>query len=403
MRAEDVLFPEVYEQNKKNLAGLKQELKKDLWVMCLGAGVSISAGLPNWYRLLAKITAQLIPLEFSNAFKFKIDQNDLNLAYLKGVCRFKENLVWDEEFVKKMENALSGDYWETFSKINVLEAAEYIRNFIADGADFSGKGEDRQKENINWYMNYFIQEACHVNVSINNLEDKTLGAVARLMTDNAVPVYNVITYNYDNLLETYLRDVEKCRPEKVHSITKKDDLRDFEVHQSEKDTTDDWNIYHVHGRIPVIQYPGEEQSESVVLTESDYYQEERINYSWVNIVQSYAIARANLIFVGFSGADYNFRRIIKYVNQDKMKAHKRYIFFAIDDVVNAVLCNEKDMDTCIEKMRDSATGEYAFEKLLINHLIHAQTLYWKKHGLNVIWTSISELAGDLDSLHDSLV
>lgn len=44
-------------------------------------------------------------------------------------------------------------------------------------------------------------------------------------------------------------------------------------------------------------------------------------------------------------------------------------------------------------------SKYAFEKMFINYLVHAQTLYWKNHGLEVIWSSHEELPGVLESLY----
>lgn len=108
------------------------------------------------------------------------------------------------------------------------------------------------------------------------LRTPTLGAMAGLMkTDKDDLIYNVITYNYDNLLEVYLRNISGCRPEEVHSTVKGDDLRDFGNREG-------WNIYHVHGRIPVMEHEKEPMSGRVILTESDYYLEEQINYSWTN-------------------------------------------------------------------------------------------------------------------------
>lgn len=399
MKTEDVLFPEVLKQNNKQILELKDEIRSGEWMMCLGAGISISAGLPNWFGLLAKITARLLPLERSEAYYGEKEKE----AYDKDLEEFYKELGNDPVFFQKMEAAYDGAYEKTFAGINVLEAAEYIRNFLALSVKTPNAAEDEESKNlqkrIDWYMNYFISEACRSEIDLKSekIRKSTLGAVAGLMKNekNSI-IHSVITYNYDNLLETYLRDVCGCNKNAVHSIVKKDELRDF-------DEKTEWNIYHVHGRIPVIEYPGEEMSDSVILTESDYYREERVNYSWTNILQSYAIARANLMFIGFSGADYNFRRIIKYVKQEEILSHERYIFFSIDDIVSAVLVkeakNKQDVEKCIEIMNRSVDSEYAFEKLFINYMIQAQTQYWKNHGLKVIWSSHDELPGVLESLH----
>lgn len=400
MKTSEILFSRVNKENQKVLEELKEKLKKAEeganWMLCLGAGVSISVGLPDWYKLLAKITAQLLPMPGSCGSNVS--------AYFKDVEQFYKEITYDQTFLDKMDASLKGEYRATFENINVLEAAEYIRNFIEWSLRYPGEGIDEDerclRERIDSHMNFLIQQACikemNINPSNDAIQKKTLAAVARLMkSEKDHLIHNAITYNYDNLLETYLREICGCRDERVHSIVKRDELRDFGDQM-------DWNIYHVHGRIPVVPYPGEEMSESVILTESDYYQEEQINYSWINILQSYAMLRANLIFIGFSGTDYNFRRIIKYVSQENAMPHERFIFFSVNDIVNAVFSKElklgKKIEDCIKIMQETSS-QYSFEKLFINYLINAQSVYWEKHGLKVIWSSHEQLYDDLEFLH----
>ncbi|MCM1261878.1 MAG: SIR2 family protein [Butyrivibrio sp.] len=414
MKTEDILLPNMYTTNQQALKGLRAALSHEEWMMCLGAGVSISAGLPDWYALIAQITARLLSIEMAQkhqnnnasvtpaAIDGSSTINSFGDSYYDDISKIYGTGSFDSEFFTKIQQSINGDYRKVFEKINVLETAEYLRNFIKNMISGLGESidEDRLEKQVSWYMNYFIQDVLKSKVTaINSKEvrNSTLGAVARLMKKGRTSIIrNVITYNYDNLLEEYLRKNCKCPESKLHSIVKSDELRDLSLPK-------EWNIYHVHGRIPVFEHPDEPMSETVILTETDYYKEERINYSWTNIVQSYAIARANLIFIGFSGTDYNFRRIIKYVNQENLKAQQRYIFFLVDDIVASIFRKETDkgmeLSACIAEMVDNTNNCYTFEKIFINYLINAQTLYWKNHGLKVIWSSIAELPTDLESLH----
>ena len=380
MRTADILFPGINENNNKVLCELKEKLneskKDEIWMLCLGAGVSMSVGLPNWYKLLAKITAQLLPMTGSN------DNDCSESAYYRDVFQFLYGLDYDNTFLKKISDSYNGEYHATFESINVLECAEYIRNFIELSLKYSDEDNDNEvvfRKRIDSYMNYLIEQACMTDITVDKsneeIKNTTLAAVARLMkSDKDEIIHNVITYNYDNLLETYLRRICDCKEDEIHSIVKGDELRDFGEQK-------EWNIYHVHGRIPIIPHPGEEMSDSVILTESDYYQQEKINYSWISVLQSYAMLRTNMIFVGFSGSDYNFRRIIKYVNQENAMTHERYIFFSVNDIVYAVFARElkngKKIEDCIRDMNKSHS-EYSYEKMFINYLIHAQSVYWKK-------------------------
>lgn len=398
MKTKDILFPNVYCSNRDSLEDLKKALTKGEWMLCLGAGVSISAGLPTWYSLIGQLTAQILPIEVA-----LIHQNN-NDSYYKDVSDLLDCSLNNTDFINKIQDPIANNYQDVFKGINVLEAAEYIRNSIKKMIKDLGnndEGGDLLEKHINWHMSQFIQKTCKANF-LNNLESEevkksTLGAVARLMksSDDSL-IHNAITYNYDNLLEEYLRTVSGCPSSKVHSIVKDDELQDLSA-------TDEWNIYHVHGRIPVCDHPDETLSETVILTETDYYKEESISYSWTNIIQSYSIVRANLIFIGFSGTDYNFRRIIRHVEQEKIKSHHRYIFFLVDDIVSAVFSKETDkgnkLSDCIREMSENDHESFTYEKFLINYMIHAQTVYWESHGLTVIWSSIEELASDLDNLH----
>lgn len=428
MKVQDILFEKMYQNNENRLRELKKYLKNTdsngEWSLCLGAGVSISAGLPDWYGLLARITAQIIPDEIL----FKLQHNTIALqtnvsesgdmesaeseqlddsqAFQADVENFYKNLDTagtDKEYLEKHEAAQSGKYKYVFENINVLESAEYVRNYIdqlLQPENSSKENEGTAERNINWHINYFIRQSClhslKYSMDSEEMKKSALGAAARLLkSDTDSIIHDVITYNYDNLLEEYLRVNCGCDVDKVHSVIKTDILPQFGDQEA-------WNIYHVHGRIPVFNCEKETMSKEVILTESDYYKEERINYSWTNTIQSYVLGRANVIFIGFSGTDYNFRRLLKYIRRDRNNAHKRYIFFSVDDIVNAVFGGLEKADGSVSqciKIMNQNNGRYAYEKLMINYLIHAQTIYWFKNGIEVIWSSHEELPYNLDSLH----
>lgn len=406
MKTKDILFSNVYKENQENLKYLKNKLneKQKNWVLCLGAGVSISVGLPNWYELLAKISARILP----PAGEKELPGMEKSEAYYKDVEEFYERLSPNNSFWDKLADAFDGEYVDAFASINVLEAAEYVHNYLNRSLEYSNNDEKMNggifRKRVNFQMNRLIQQACSIDLNVDATNDElkktTLAAVAKLMkSEKEELIHSAITYNYDNLLEAYLRNICGCDHKKVHSIVKTDEVRGFE-------NSEEWNIYHVHGRIPVVPYEGEGMSESVILTESDYYQEEQINYSWTNILQSYAMLHSNLIFIGFSGTDYNFRRLIKYVNQENSILQERYIFFSVDDIVKSVFkrenANGKKLEECISNI-NADNSDCAFEKFFINYLIQAQTVYWEQHGLKVIWSSHEDLFTDLESLHQTSI
>ena len=91
MKITDILFSEIADENQKILMQLKKELEKRAeknWILCLGAGVSISVGLPNWYMLLAKISARILPL--ANSMDTVDGMKDE--SFYKGVQSFFRDL-----------------------------------------------------------------------------------------------------------------------------------------------------------------------------------------------------------------------------------------------------------------------------------------------------------------------
>ena len=405
MKVKDILLKNVKDKNDKKLEQLKNRLtaeenneekdsgqrKKTEWMLCLGAGVSISVGLPNWYKLLATVTAQLLPTSERSS---PIEEFD------KDVKEFYDKYGYNDlEFIRKWEKALQGEYEDVFHEINLLEAGEYIRIYLKK--DLGGSKEENQGEEfekrVNYTLNRYIGEACKFDKEITeeSLKDTTLLAVARLMkTENDALIHNAITYNYDNLLEASLRRICKCPEERVHSIIKEHKLPGLAG-------ANDWNIYHVHGRIPAVDEEKEPMSAKVILAESDYYEEEQVNYSWTNVLQSYGMLRTNMIFLGFSGADYNFRRLVKHIEKEKRDRQQYYIFFSVDGIVKSVFSKylkKFSLDQCIEDMKNGR--KYAYEQLFINYLIDIQTTYWNNHGFQVIWSSHEQLSCDLERLHE---
>lgn len=74
---------------------LKNMTQQGNWMMCLGAGVSISVGLPNWYKLLAQISARILP----SADCEILANNEQSKNYYEGVKKFYENLPENNTFL----------------------------------------------------------------------------------------------------------------------------------------------------------------------------------------------------------------------------------------------------------------------------------------------------------------
>lgn len=104
-------------------------------------------------------------------------------------------------------------------------------------------------------------------------------------------VDQVITFNYDDLVETALIQ-EKIS---VHSIFDRS-------HYSGSD----FPVYHVHGMIPQTR----EIESTPVLSEKEYHTLYKESFHWSNVVQLQALSSSTCFFIGLSMNDPNLRRLL---------------------------------------------------------------------------------------------
>lgn len=382
MNLKDVLLYEIFKLNQQNIEKLKINLNKNEknvpWAFCLGAGVSISCGLPDWAKLLAMISGKLLK-SYSKSYESKNQ-------WMKVMAEAIQSTLKNNKLVKKMERAASGDAANIYSGVDLLELAEYIRTMIREQL----RSDDEAL--FNEVLRDYIHECYNIELDsdgeMTGYETSTLKAVTEIMEKKKIR--RAITYNYDDLLEIAL----KRDGNKVESIVP-DEQKEF----VEDDSI--YKIYHCHGLVPVnkAEIGKKGNCSKIILTETSYYNEESSNYSLANVLQAYSMNYCNLIYVGFSGADYTFRRIIRGMGQDGNKV-KHYIFFCVDDIVNMVYeGTDKKLkrEDFIGRMKER-DEEFDYERLMINQIVVSKTLYWEEKGMDVIWSTWEELSQMLMSL-----
>lgn len=372
MNLKDVLLDEIFTLNQENIEELKKNLenKRASWAFCLGAGVSISCGLPDWSKLLAMINGKLLN-SYSNLL---VLQNKL----LKIMSETIRNTAKNSGFADKLNGAAQGDATGMYRGIDSLEMAEYIRTMVKEQLQI-GNEEALIDEALCEYIQDCYNVQWESDGKIKGYDNSTLHAVIEVMKSKNIR--RAITYNYDDLLEISLKRDNK----KVESIVP-GDQREF----VEDDNT--FKIYHCHGLVPVKDSAGTKSvySSKIILTETSYYNEESSNYSLANVLQAYSMNYCNLLYVGFSGADYTFRRIVRGINREENKI-KHYIFFCVDDIVKMVyegIDKKLSQDDFISKLKEK---EFDYERLVINQMVVSKTLYWEEKGMNVIWSTWEEL------------
>lgn len=106
MNEEKLLLDEVAELNSGNIEKLKKGLHKDEWTLCLGAGVSRSAGLPDWYTLLSKMMARLMCLDVGSDFGCSKDED--GWEYRQAKVNLVRQCGKSADYKSKLADALEG-------------------------------------------------------------------------------------------------------------------------------------------------------------------------------------------------------------------------------------------------------------------------------------------------------
>ena len=211
----------------------------------LGAGVSIDAGLPKWQDLLKGV--------FEN-------QNDKPYAYVSDA-----NI---EAILEACDNS------------NIV-AGRYAFNGFDDGDKFKGRIKD-----------VLYQE----KKPSSGLVDAICDAI---VDDAGEKIGNIVTYNYDDLIETRLDE----KGYKEYNS----------VYGKNRNTSKRLQIYHVHGMIP---QRGSIDS-TPILSEKDYHDLYRNNHNWANVVQLYSMNTMTCFFIGLSLTDPNLRRLLDFSYSDE--------------------------------------------------------------------------------------
>lgn len=381
MKLQDVIINDIFDLNCKKLEELKERLNNKKidgtsWAFCLGAGVSISCGLPDWTKLLAMLNGKLL-LSYPES-----SDKELLKIMGKAIGEIEKN----ESFTKKIDEAAMGKAIDIYRNIDSLELAEYIGTLLRETAEIKDDG-NLFDEILSEYIRGCYGDVCDTSGNINGYNNSILQSIVEVMKQREIK--RAVTYNYDDLLEVALKregnDVETILPGDQKEYAEDDHV---------------YRVYHCHGLIPIDIKTGY-RTNKIILTETSYYSEERNNYSLSNVLQAYSMNYSNLLYIGFSGADYTFRRIIRGLDRDG-NGIKHNIFFSVNDIVYMVFEGIKDKklskEEFVERIKDRGNKEYDYERLIINQILVSKTLYWEEKGMNVIWSTWEELPHMLKSL-----
>lgn len=388
MRLSDLkepLYDEVEKLRQESIKDLKNAYKKEKIALVLGAGIDVPLGLPDWNRLLSMCFGMTLAMgafsqkNYEEVHKqLQSDRMGLQREQIKGCI---------QALVKEGDNRIKAPISNM-----ALENGQYFLNCMdiyKDETSLAMKNESAVSKSL---YKQLIGNCLQPVYSLTEKKDgiflsRILRACAKMVKEGKVT--EVVTYNYDTLLETCLEEIE--------------DIHDYMDHvdaESLTDSTGKINIYHVHGCIPtkvkitdkkIAKLCGK-ASEDIVLSENDYYEIEKYPYDWRNVVQAKLLLQNHCLFLGFSGDDYNFRRILKLQPKQKDKRTKRhYQMIALDGIW-------KDISREVEKIEKDNAKQQIMKQAMLNYYLDMRQRYLADYGIQPIWTTYEQLGDTLEAI-----
>lgn len=293
--------------------------KNESLVMVIGAGASAAYGLPDWNTLLQKLLLITIKTEDEEA------DADNGGTYEKA-----------------------GILARTFSRIfepNSLIAARYLHNYFRKKNPRSTLAfENAIRDGL--YSEFKRQEDSELLKEIRQF------CIAAGRSPN---LDSIITYNYDNLIEQCLSNIDVDIPyAPIYA-------------RGMKNKRHELPIYHVHGYLP---QEGKLTSKNrVVLGEDGYHQQYSDVYGWSNLIQINKFKDHNCLFIGLSFSDPNLRRLLDISKNERGNENihhyclkKRYKKSFVKDRLLKIL--EENQEILDEKSRAQLGIDGVVEELI---------------------------------------
>lgn len=249
--------------SKKSFQNFIKDSKKGNITLFCGAGISVSAGLPTWYSFLKKIVSTfLVHWQFQE----------------------KGNQMYKDRVPKNMSIAMIGEFFENelpkglsdqFLKEDSLILAQLIKNCI---------------EPKNW--TYLLRKSLYGEGNENLKKSTLVKSIVKMIIQNMNLIDSVVTYNYDDLIESSLNN----KSFKTTSIVNENSYKKFKH----------FPVYHVHGILPI---KGGITSK-IYLSEDDFLSEIKQPTSWYNNLHASKLTNNTCLFVGLSFNDPNLKRLL---------------------------------------------------------------------------------------------
>ena len=364
--------------------------KKEL-ALILGAGISVPFGLPQWNELLSKCFSTCLA---NNLF----GKSDFASLYQKEYESMKK--TYPEQVGAVLEGLIETDSKKRITAPNGGSALEVGQHYYGALKSeemmlklFNGSDADEKAFSERIFLQ-IVRENLMPSKTLEEVKKGDLPAIL-LCTQmiQSGKIRDVITYNFDSLLEACL--VLYAKMDQSSFCVHRDGCKLYKV-------SDKPQIYHVHGQVKTPLYRDEdektshseeectygENSEALVFSEDSYYEIERYTYDWRNVVQARLLLEKTCVFIGFSGDDYNFRRLVKQIppTQRCRSSSTHYIFLLLDGV------NHQISEDLKRKSGLSASNQIQMRKVLLNYHMALKTQYLHRIGIEPVWTTAEDLS-----------
>lgn len=313
-------------EREKIIGNLKESYEKGQFSLFLGAGVSSSAGMPDWNTLLNSLFVTYLTQEFDS--DGEISDNDIG------------------QLVERLN---------TVDEPSALMAARYLR-----------KGLVKSSTEARDFTAAITKNLYKLRNSSFDIDSRLIKSIASMCMPRrtGAKVRSVITYNFDDLIEKQLL---------ANNILYRCIYTENETYEP-----DELPIYHVHGFLPESrkEYDGLDSS-TLVFSEEGYHQIYSDAYHWSNLVQLNGLRENNCLMVGLSMTDPNLRRLLD-ISARNIERSKHYSFMKRLTMENFSYDNTTKSKKAVIDNHDGA------EKFLQRHHTLNEELM-KELGVTIIW------------------
>ncbi|SIT92280.1 SIR2 family protein [Pontibacter indicus] len=318
------------------IKNLKKAHEAENLNLVVGAGVSKPYGIPTWDYLLQRLL-------------------------LKTLEETPEKAVVLSKVFTKLFNP------------SPLIAGRYLQESLSDLKD---------KNRFEKEVRRTLYESFDKNAS-SQIMDEIVKLCAA--PGNSPNLDGIITYNYDDIIETKIREKNMDIPfQSVYGQGIDPDNRALA-------------IYHVHGFLP--QEGAISELNNITLSEYVYHEQYSNIYSWNNIVQINKFRDKTCLFIGTSLSDPNIRRLLDIANSQKKGRKFHYIIKKKPSRSWVSKRLKKILDDNSEIFNEKVKAKLDFEET-IDFLIEIQNRFEEKDseslGVKTVW--IDEYDSDIANI-----